>query len=47
VVIGFSAGSVGRLPRAGVWMLRVKKLFAFVMLGVAEYYLIKAGQGWL
>jgi thiol:disulfide interchange protein len=35
---------LSRIPRAGVWMLRVKKVFAFVMLGVAEYYLIKMGQ---
>ncbi|MDF2773919.1 MAG: thiol--disulfide interchange protein [Geminicoccaceae bacterium] len=44
VVVGVSSGALSRLPRAGVWMVRVKKLFAFVMLGVAEYYLIKMGQ---
>lgn len=47
VAVGLSAGTVGRLPRAGAWMVRVKKVFAFVMIGVAEYYLIKAGQGFL
>jgi cytochrome c-type biogenesis protein len=45
VAVGISAGTLARLPRAGMWMVRVKKVFAFVMLGVAEYYLIKAGQG--
>jgi cytochrome c-type biogenesis protein len=44
VAVGVSSGAMSRLPRAGVWMLRVKKVFAFVMLGVAEYYLIKMGQ---
>ena len=44
VVVGLSTGAVTRLPRAGVWMVRVKKVFAIVMLGVAEYYLIKMGQ---
>jgi cytochrome c-type biogenesis protein len=44
VVVGVSTGALGRLPRAGVWMLRVKKVFGLVMLGVAEYYLIKMGQ---
>ena len=44
VVIGVSSGSAARLPRAGVWMMRVKKFFGFVMLGMAEYYLIKMGQ---
>jgi cytochrome c-type biogenesis protein len=44
VVVGTSTGALSRLPRAGVWMARVKKVFAFIMLGVAEYYLIKMGQ---
>jgi cytochrome c-type biogenesis protein len=44
VAVGVSSGTLSRMPRAGVWMLRVKKVFAFVMLGVAEYYLIKMGQ---
>jgi cytochrome c-type biogenesis protein len=44
VAIGVSSGSAARLPRAGAWMIRVKKIFGFVMLGVAEYYLIKMGQ---
>jgi cytochrome c-type biogenesis protein len=46
VVVGLSSGAVSRLPRAGAWMLWVKRFFALVMIGVAEYYLIKAGQGW-
>jgi thiol:disulfide interchange protein DsbD len=32
-----------RLPRAGPWMLWVKRGFAVVMFGVAEYYLIQMG----
>lgn len=44
VVVGVSTGTLSRLPRAGIWMVRIKKVFAFVMLGVAEYYLIKMGQ---
>jgi len=44
VLVGVSSGTVSRLPRAGVWMVRVKKFFGIVMLGVAEYYLIKMGQ---
>src|SRR5688572_4161005 len=44
VAVGVSSGSAARLPRAGAWMARVKKIFGFVMLGVAEYYLIKMGQ---
>lgn len=44
VVVGVSSGSLARLPRAGAWMLWVKRAFAFIMLGAAEYYLIKMGQ---
>jgi len=44
VVVGLSAGAVTRLPRAGLWMVWVKKGFAFIMLAMAEYYLIKMGQ---
>jgi len=46
VVVGLSSGAVSRLPRAGMWMVWVKRFFALAMIGVAEYYLIKAGQGW-
>lgn len=44
VVVGVSSGALSRLPRAGTWMVRIKKLFGLLMLGVAEYYLIKMGQ---
>ncbi|MCC6769958.1 MAG: sulfite exporter TauE/SafE family protein [Gemmatimonadaceae bacterium] len=44
VLVGVSSGTVSRLPKAGLWMVRVKKFFGVVMLGVAEYYLIKMGQ---
>ncbi len=47
VVVGVSSGSLSRLPRAGVWMLRLKKAFGIVMLAMAEYYLIKMGQVFL
>ena len=47
VVVGLSSGSLTRLPRAGVWMVWVKRVFALVMLAVAEYYLVKGGQLWI
>ena len=43
--LGSGTGStLAKLPRAGNWMLWVKRVFAAVMLGMAEYYLIKMGQ---
>jgi cytochrome c-type biogenesis protein len=44
VVVGLAAGGAVRLPRAGAWMLNVKKLFALLMIGAAQYYLLQAGQ---
>lgn len=44
VVVGLSSGAFARLPRAGMWMVWVKRIFALVMIGVAEYYLVKMGQ---
>lgn len=46
VVVGLAAGSLDKLPRAGAWMVRVKKGFALIMLGMTEYYLLQAGQVW-
>jgi cytochrome c-type biogenesis protein len=44
VLVGVFSGSVARLPRAGAWMVWIKRGFGFLMLGAAEYYLIKMGQ---
>lgn len=44
VAVGLSAGVVGRLPRAGAWMVWVKRAFALVMLVVAEWYLVEMGK---
>ena len=46
-VVGLSSGAVARLPRPGVWMLWVKRGFALLMLGAAEYYLVQMGTVWL
>jgi thiol:disulfide interchange protein DsbD len=44
VAVGLFSGAAARLPRAGAWMVWVKRGFAFVMIGVAEYYLIEMGK---
>jgi thiol:disulfide interchange protein DsbD len=44
VIVGLFSGTIARLPRAGEWMVWVKRLFALIMLGVAEYYLVQMGQ---
>lgn len=44
VAVGLSSGALARLPRAGSWMLWVKRFFGLLMLGVAEYYFIEMGK---
>jgi len=41
--VGVFSGTVTRLPRAGAWMIWVKRGFALIMIGVAEYYLVQMG----
>ncbi len=43
VAVGMSSGVLARLPRSGAWMVGMKRLAGIVMIGVAEYYFIKAG----
>ena len=44
VAVGLFSGTVTRLPKAGIWMVWVKRGFAVIMLGAAEYYLVQMGK---
>ncbi len=44
VAVGLFSGAAARLPKAGAWMIWVKRGFALVMVGVAEYYLVQMGK---
>jgi cytochrome c-type biogenesis protein len=44
VVVGLFSGALTALPRAGAWMAWIKKAAGAVLLLMAEYYLVKAGQ---
>jgi thiol:disulfide interchange protein DsbD len=43
IMVGLFSGAVARLPRAGAWMVWIKRIFALIMLAVAEYYLVQMG----
>jgi thiol:disulfide interchange protein DsbD len=43
IMVGLFSGTVARLPRAGAWMVWIKRIFALIMLAVAEYYLVQMG----
>ena len=46
VVVGLFSGTLAALPRAGAWMTWIKKAAGAVLLLMAEYYFVKAGQVW-
>src|SRR3990170_8490257 len=46
VVVGLFSGTLAALPRAGAWMAWIKKAAGVVLLLMAEYYFVKAGQTW-
>jgi len=44
IVLGTFSGAMSLLPRSGGWMSKVKIVFGIVMIIVAQYLLIQAGQ---
>ena len=46
VVVGLFSGALAALPRAGAWMIWIKRAAGVVLLLMAEYYFVKAGQVW-
>lgn len=39
LIIGTFSGSLNVLPRAGMWMIEIKKLFGVIMIGMCFYFL--------
>jgi thiol:disulfide interchange protein DsbD len=39
IVLGVFSGSIKRLPRSGAWMVWVRKVFGFILLAMAVYFL--------
>jgi thiol:disulfide interchange protein DsbD len=39
IIIGTFSGSINLLPRAGMWMLEIQKVFGFMLIGMCFYYL--------
>ena len=44
IIVGTFSGALARLPKAGAWMVWIKRLFALLMIGAAEYYFVTMGQ---
>jgi thiol:disulfide interchange protein DsbD len=45
-LVGIFSGSMALLPKPGAWMAWIKRLSGVVLLLMAEYYFLKAGQVW-
>jgi thiol:disulfide interchange protein DsbD len=39
MLLGVFSGSIRRLPRSGAWMMWVRKIFGFILLAMAVYFL--------
>jgi thiol:disulfide interchange protein DsbD len=44
--VGLVSGMVTALPRPGRWMVWVKRCGGVLLIGMAEYYLVKMGSVW-
>ncbi len=43
VAVGIFSGVIAALPRAGGWTLTVKRVGGILLMGMAEYYFVRAG----
>ncbi len=44
ILVGTFSAVFVNLSRSGIWLERLKKLSGFILLGIGEYFLIKAGS---
>lgn len=47
IFLGTFAKLIATIPKSGIWMTRINKIFGWIMVGAGEYFLIKAGTLWL
>ena len=43
VIVGTFSGLLSSIPRSGLWMTRINKIFGWILIGMGEYFLLKAG----
>ena len=46
ILAGTFAGLLAGIPKSGAWMVRINRLFGWILLGAGEYFLIHAGILW-
>ena len=47
ILAGTFSGFIVNLPKSGLWMNRIKKLYGLILIAVGEYFLIQAGRYFL
>lgn len=47
IIVGTFTGVLTSLPRSGMWMLRVQRIFGVLMILAGEYFFVKTGELWL
>ncbi|MFH1406501.1 MAG: cytochrome c biogenesis protein CcdA [Candidatus Omnitrophota bacterium] len=43
LISGLVGGFLGALPKSGPWLVRIQKIFGYLMLALGEYFIIKGG----
>ena len=46
IILGTFAGLLANLPKSGPWMIKIGRLFGWLMIAAGEYFLIQAGILW-
>jgi cytochrome c-type biogenesis protein len=46
ILVGTFAGLLAGIPKSGAWMVRISRIFGWILLGAGEYFLINAGMLW-
>jgi cytochrome c-type biogenesis protein len=47
IIIGTFAKLLSGIPKSGMWMTRINRIFGIILLLMGEYFLIKAGSLWI
>ncbi|MCM8784010.1 MAG: hypothetical protein NC818_04475 [Candidatus Omnitrophica bacterium] len=44
IIVGTFSGILASLPKSGRWLMKIRKIFAWLLLLASEYYFLKAGR---
>ena len=47
ILVGTFASLLAAIPKSGKWMVRISRIFGWILLGTGEYFLINAGMVWI